>query len=135
MVSIETPIDSVPTISKRVVPALKRLGIRTIRDLLFHFPARYEDFSNLKTIREIAPNETVTIQGKILKIANRRTMQKRMILTEARVEDQTGKIKAVWFNQPFLIQNLRQGETLNFSGKAAPGKDGLYLQNLSLIHI
>lgn len=129
MVFLNTPIESVPKISKRIVPSLRRLGIRTIRDLLFHFPARYEDFSNVKHIRDVTPNETVTIRGKILKIANRRTMRKQMILTEAIIGDETGKIKTVWFNQPFIARNLRQGQAVNFSGKAALGKDGLYLQN------
>ncbi len=129
MLSLNSPIESVPRINKRIVPSLKNLGIRTIRDLLFHLPSRYEDFSNAKLIRNISAQETVTLRGKITKISNRRTAKKRMMLTEIVIEDSTGSIKALWFNQPFLSRNFREGMSVNLSGKVVLGPYGLYLQN------
>ena len=129
MVSLTSSIESVPKISRRIIPALKRLGIKTLRDLLFHFPTRYEDFSNVKNVRDVELNETVTIRGKIQKISSRRTAKKHMFLTEADINDGTGVIKALWFNQPFLARNLKAGGLINLSGKIALGPNGIYLQN------
>ena len=129
MPSLSASIESVPKISRRVIPALKRLGVHTIRDLLFHFPSRYEDFSNKKSIRDVKVNETVTLQGEIKRISIRRTAKKHMVLTEALITDGTGSIKALWFRQPFIARNLRAGNTVSLSGKIALGPDGIYLQN------
>jgi len=129
VISLSTSIDDLPKINRRIIPALKRLGINTLHDLLFHFPVRYDDFSNLKSIRQVRLNETVTIRGKISKIANRRTARKRMVLTEAWVDDDTGRLKVLWFNQPFLVKNIKAGATVNLSGKVVLGPDGIYLQN------
>lgn len=129
MPSLGSPIETILRINKRIIPALKRLGIKTIRDFLFYFPSRYDDYSNLKKIREVGIGETVTVQGVIKKITNRRTAKKRMFLTEATVEDESGKITALWFNQPFLSQNLKMGSFVNLSGKVALGKYGIYLQS------
>jgi len=128
---LNTPIESVARVHRRIIPALKRLGIRTLRDLLFHFPSRYDDFSNEKDIAGIFPGETVTVRGVIEKISVHRTFRKRMALTEAVVRDETGKIKAVWFNQPFLAKNLKEGFLIRLSGKVAKGPGGMYLQNPS----
>ena len=54
MVSLDTPVERVPRISKKIVSPLKRLGVKTIRDLLFHFPSRYEDFSNENLLPDMA---------------------------------------------------------------------------------
>ncbi|MBI4225362.1 MAG: ATP-dependent DNA helicase RecG [Candidatus Sungbacteria bacterium] len=129
MVTLETPIEDVPKISKRIVPALKRLGIRTIRDLLFHFPARYDDFSNVKSIDDVVAGETVTIEGILKRISTGRTAHKRMALTEAVIEDETGRIKALWFNQPFLERNLKSGMAVRLSGKVSLGKSGPFLSS------
>jgi len=128
---VNTPIEHISRIDRRIVPALKRLGIKTVRDLLFHFPSRYDDFSNEKDIAGVFPGETVTVRGVIEKISVHRTFRKRMALTEAVVRDETGKIKVVWFNQPFLAKNLKEGFLVRLSGKVAKGPGGVYLQNPS----
>lgn len=131
MLTLDTPIERLPKIQKRIVSPLKRLGIHSVRDLLFYFPARYDDFSHRIAIREIkgVMHEPITIQGTIKKISNFRTAQKRMALTEVMIADDTGSIKALWFNQPYLSKNLKAGDIVNFSGKIALGPKGLYMQN------
>lgn len=129
MLSINTSVEDLPRVSKRIIPALRRLGIRTVRDLLFHFPSRYEDFSNEKKVRDIFEGETATVRGEIRKITNLRTARKKMILTEALIADDTGVIKAIWFRQPFLLRKLRAGNKVSVSGKVALGPKGIYLQN------
>jgi ATP-dependent DNA helicase RecG len=96
---------------------LKKLGIETVEDLIFYFPFRHEDFSNLIPISGVASDSTATIRGKIDLIANRRSWKKRKILTEALVSDDTGSIKAIWFNQPFLTRVLKAGDKVFLSGR------------------
>jgi len=108
---------------------LKKLGIKTIDDLLFHFPHRYEDFSNLVPIAKIKLNRNCTVKGKILEIENTRTWKRKMIITTALIEDETGSILATWFYQPYLTKILKEGDDVLLSGKISLGKNGLYLSN------
>ena len=122
-------IGDLPRINERYLKKFHKLGLATVRDLLYHFPNRYEDFSKIITIDKLKLNEIATIQGEILKIENIRTFKKRMNITEAVIKDATGSIKAVWFNQPFLTKNLKEGKRVSLSGKLATGPKGLYLSN------
>ena len=130
MITSDTPIECMPKVAKAIVPALKRLEIHTVRDLLMHIPSRYVDFSNKKPIRDVVSMETVTIQGIIRTISHFRTRMGK-VMTQATVDDAGGTIKAVWFNQPYLSRNLASGDTVNLSGKAELRKGGMSLQNPS----
>jgi len=101
-----------PTYAKR----LEKLGIFTIEDLIFHFPFRYDDFSLISPILRLQVGETVTVRGKVEKITNTFTKTgKRM--QEAIIDDGTGKIEAIWFNQMYLVKTFKKEEIYNFSGK------------------
>lgn len=115
--NLATPIEEIRRIGPAYQKRLKKLEIKNVRDLLFHFPHRYEDFSNLKPISQSKVGETITIQGKILEIENTRTWKKRMILTQALVGDNSGTIQVVWFNQPYLINVLKKGDRVCLAGK------------------
>jgi len=128
---LDKQIESLKGIGPYYQKKLVKLRLKTVRDLLFHFPSRYDDFSNEKDIAGVFPGETVTVRGVIEKISVHRTFRKRMALTEAVLRDETGKIKAVWFNQPFLAKNLKEGFLVRLSGKVAKGPGGAYLQNPS----
>lgn len=123
------PVEKLPYIGSVFQKKLKKLRIKTVEDLLFHFPHRYEDFSNIIPISKIKLNQTCSIQGKILKIENSRTWKKRMILTQAIVEDKTGAIKIVWFNQSYLIKILKPNDFVCLAGKVVLGNDGIFLSN------
>ncbi|GAI50402.1 unnamed protein product, partial [marine sediment metagenome] len=88
-----------------------------------------EDFSNIQSISKIKVNETCCLQGKILEIGISRTWKKKMFLTEAIVEDKTGAIKVIWFNQPYLTQTLNEGDWVCLAGKVSSGKKGVYLSS------
>jgi len=128
-VNLAIPIEKVPQIGPIYQRRLKKLGIQTVFDLLFHFPHRYEDFSNVRKISEMKLNEVCCIQGKILEIGSTRTWKKRMILTEAILKDETAAIKVIWFNQPYLIGVLKKGDLVSLAGKVLLGKDGVYFSN------
>ncbi|MBI4709454.1 MAG: ATP-dependent DNA helicase RecG [Candidatus Portnoybacteria bacterium] len=125
---IFSPIESIKRISPAYQKRLQKLGVKTLRDLFYHFPFRYDDFSIIKPIAQLKLNEVATIQGEIIDIKNTRTWKKRMFITEAYIQDQTGIIRAVWFNQPFLINTLKIGQIVSVSGKVNFDKT-LYFSN------
>jgi ATP-dependent DNA helicase RecG len=126
-----TPIEELSNIRPQYQKRLKKLGIKTIQDLIFHFPYRYEDFSNIVPVSEIKIEAINSIQGKILKIKNRRTWKKRMILTEAIIQDKSGLIKVIWFNQPYLTKTLKPGDFVSLAGKITLKQNKVYLSNPS----
>ncbi|MEA3292901.1 MAG: ATP-dependent DNA helicase RecG [Patescibacteria group bacterium] len=124
-----TPVEKIFGIGPIYQKKLKKLGVRTISDLFFHFPHRYEDFSNIIKISKIKLNENCCVKGKILEIKNSQTWKKGIDLTEAIIQDETGAIKIIWFNKPYLTKYIEQGNQVFLTGKTAIGKDGLYLSN------
>ena len=127
--NLSTPIKEIPRIGPSFQKKLQKMGIKTAEDLLFHFPHRYEDFSNIRPISKVKLNETCCILGKILEIKNSRTWKKKMILTQAIVEDKTGAIKVVWFNQPYLIKVLKAGDLVCLAGKINVADKGVFLSS------
>lgn len=127
--NLSTPIEKLSRVGPFYQKRLKKLGIKTINDLLLHFPHRYEDFSKIIPISEVGANTNCCVQGKILEIKNTRTWKKRMILTQGILEDRSGAIKVIWFNQPYLINVLKKGDRVYLAGKASLRKGGLYLSN------
>ena len=127
--NLNTTVEKIPRIGPIFQKKLKRIGIETVQDLLFHFPHRYEDFSDLVPIAEIKLNEQNCVAGRILEIKSSRTWKRRMILTEAVVEDKSGAIKVVWFNQPYLTNILKQSDKVCLAGKVSLDKNGLYLSS------
>ena len=129
MLSLSTLIEEIPRIGPVLQKRLKRLGIKSVQDLFYHFPHRYEDFSNLVLISDIKINEICTIQGKVLEIKTTRTWKKRMFLTEALVQDNSGAIKVIWFNQPYLTKTIKPEDNVMLSGKVVSSGKGIYLSN------
>ena len=111
------------------VKKLEKLKIKTVRDLLYHFPSRYDDFSNFTSIAEIKPRAQLSARGVILTAKNTRIFRRNMVLTEIVVEDDTGAIKSIWFNQPYLINQFRPGRLINISGKVVINKGRLCFSN------
>ncbi|HCC21919.1 ATP-dependent DNA helicase RecG [Candidatus Uhrbacteria bacterium RIFOXYC2_FULL_47_19] len=108
---------------------LEVMGLTTVRDLIFHFPFRYEDFSVRIPLSRVEAGMDVTVVAKVERLASRRAFRRRLSLTEAFLSDGQGTIAAVWFNQPYLSKYVRVGETYRFAGKAVQTKYGLRLHN------
>ena len=127
--NLTTPIEEINNIGPVYQKRLKRLGIKTVNDLFFHFPRKYEDFSNLIPISDLKINEVATIQGQILTIETSRSWKKKMSITEAIIKDKTGAVRATWFNQPYLIKNLKPGDNVFISGKVISSKKGAHFSS------
>ena len=109
--------------------ALGRLGLQTLRDLLFYFPSRYSDLSELKLVKDLVPGETATIYGKIISTKTKKGFRSKIPMGEVEIEDLTGKIKAVWFHQPYIAKMVRKGESVKLTGRVSKGKHGIYFSN------
>ncbi|MGE5425858.1 MAG: ATP-dependent DNA helicase RecG [Bacillota bacterium] len=116
---LSLPLSSLSRVGKTTANSLHKLGLETVSDLLFYFPFRYEDYSQTSPIGNIEAGMNVSITGTIEMITNKRSLRQRRQLTEALVSDETGMIKVVWFNQPFIAQNLKAGDLVSLAGKAA----------------
>ncbi|MFZ5365239.1 MAG: ATP-dependent DNA helicase RecG [Patescibacteria group bacterium] len=121
-------IERLHRVGKTTVKQLEKLGLYTLQDLLFNFPFRYDDFTSVRSIADLAPNEMATIKVKIDLIANRRSPRQRKNITEAVVSDDTGQLNVVWFNQPFLAKILPVGSEVYLAGKV---QDNYHLQMVS----
>ncbi len=128
MTSIHSPVSEIP-FAKKFNKKLKRLDIETVKDLLWHFPHRYEDFSNIKQIKNLEPNEHVTIKGTITDTNIRRSWKKKFIIFEATISDKSESVKVVWFNQPYLKKTLKEGKKIFISGKPKIYKKQLTFSN------
>jgi len=124
-----TPVTSIPYIGSAYQKKLAKLGIVTAEDLLLHIPHRYEDFSTSVGIARIEPGKNCTVRATVLKIENKRIFKKKMVLTQATIDDGTATIGVVWFNQPYLINSVSEGEEFFFSGKAGNRGKSFYLLN------
>ncbi|MBU2542390.1 GxxExxY protein [Patescibacteria group bacterium] len=124
---LHTPVKLLNRVGSTLEKRLKHLGIETAQDLLFYFPFRYEDYSQLRQIKDLKDGEQVTVKGKVELIANKRSPRKRTMITEAVVADETEQIKVVWFGQPFITKTLRQGDTVFLSGKVSSDMFGMQM--------
>ncbi len=110
---------------------LEKLGLITVRDLLWHFPTRYEDYSRISKISELKVGDTTTLRAEVKKVTVRRAWGRNMFVTEAILTDETGGITAVWFNQPYIAKSLKAGTQANFAGKILTSQKGTFLSNPS----
>jgi len=126
---LSTPVKKLNQIGPKYQKRLKKLDIKTIGDLVRHFPYRYEDFSKIIPIADIKLNQTACLKGEIVEIKNTRTWKKNIILTQALIKDETASLKVVWFNQPYIKKTLKPKTKVYLAGKVKVGRKGIYLNN------
>lgn len=114
--------------------ALHRVKLFSVHDLLFYFPVRYSDMSNIKQIRDLVPGEDATVYGTISGAKTKKGFHSKIPMGEATIEDLTGKIKIMWFHQAYMAKMIHDGETVRLSGKVTEGKQGIYIANPEVEH-
>src|SRR3989338_9319585 len=108
---------------------LKKLGIETVRQLLYHFPARYDQGGEEAAIHGLAVGTQATIFGTIGKLETRRSWKRKIPVGEATITDASGSIKVMWFHQPYLAKKFSEGMFVKAVGTVG-GKTGKpYLAN------
>jgi ATP-dependent DNA helicase RecG len=128
---LDLPLHRIVGIGPRQAQRLEKLGLTTVRDLLFHLPRRYEDTRETVPLRALQPGGVQTARVRIRNISARRSPYKKMVLVEATLEDDGAVASAVWFNQPFLTRQLQPGMELMVSGKVEQSRTGLTFRNPS----
>ncbi len=128
---LQTPISKLHRVGKALETRLKILGIETLQDLLFYYPFRYEDYSQVVPIADLQEGTNVTVKAKIEHIATKRSPRKHMLLTEAVVYDDSGRMHVVWFNQSFIGKVLKAGEMIYLSGVVKHDMLGVTMQSPS----
>jgi len=126
---LEVEIQNIKFFGPAAAKRFAKLNIKTVGDLLYHFPFRYDDFSSFTPIAELQPDSQATVRGTILSAKNINIFRRRMTLTEAVIEDESGAIKSVWFNQPYLLNQFKPGRQINVSGKVSLNKKRLCFSN------
>lgn len=109
--------------------ALKKIGLSTIEDLVFYFPVRYGDTSKAKNISHLIAGEKATIYGKIKNLKTDKAFRKNIPMSKAVVEDSTGKINIVWFNQPYLAKMIPEESLVLVEGKVMERNGQLSISN------
>jgi len=127
MPSFSDPIRYLSGVGPEMARRLARLEIRTIRDLLFHIPRSYLDRRTVTPIAFLRPNEEASVQGTLASVRLERRLRGRRDVAGV-IQDGTGALRVVWFNQPFVERLLRAGERYFFSGPVQPFR-GLEMHN------
>ena len=109
--------------------ALHKLKLFSVADLLFHFPVRYSDISEVKRITELTAGDIATIYGKISNLRIKKGFHSKIPMAEGVIEDLSGKMKIIWFNQAYLAKMIHEGDTVKLTGKVTESKSGTYLAN------
>ena len=107
--------------------ALHKLGIKTVEDMMYHFPVRYGDTAEIKNIQSLQPGEDAVVFGRISGLKTSKAFVKKTPMSEASLTDETGHIKIVWFNQPYLAKMLAEGAMVRVQGRVTQKKKDLSL--------
>jgi ATP-dependent DNA helicase RecG len=104
-------------VGPRHAETLSKLGLRTLGDMLYFFPRRYEDYSQLKPIKSLWYGETVTVIGTIQSVDSRPVRGGKLTITEVLISDGTAALRLTFFNQPWLVNRFKPGNPISVSGK------------------
>ena len=113
----DAPVTSIKGIGAKKTSALGRLGITSVRDLLYTFPRRHDDYSKLKSIGSLWFGEEVTVIGTVESVSTRSIRSGKMKLVEAVISDKSGAIRVTWFNQPWIEGQLSRAKHVVLSGE------------------
>ena len=129
-VPVDAPVNRLRGVDTKLTARLKRLDVETIRDLLYLFPRRHEDYSTAVKISELSPGEECTVVATIWEareVAKGPKGGRRD--TEAVLSDETGNLKVIWFGQRYLARSLKPGSQIAISGKASVFRGQLVFEN------
>ncbi|MSR87602.1 MAG: ATP-dependent DNA helicase RecG [Candidatus Zambryskibacteria bacterium] len=117
----------------RILPAqekaLKRIGLETVEDILYHFPNYYGDTAEVTSIENLKKGNTAVVFGKLTGLKMKKAFRKKISMAEGSVEDESGKIKIVWFHQAYLAKMLSEGSYVRVEGKVSLRNGQLYFSN------
>jgi ATP-dependent DNA helicase RecG len=115
---LDAPLDTLPGVGATIRRRLAGLGLRTVGDLLFYAPFRHVGSASVSSL--FGETDEVVIEVEVLRVS-KRPVRGRRTLVEATVADETGSIRAVWFNQPWVADQLETGQRVRLIGTVRQG--------------
>jgi len=125
-------LDDVFRLADAHKSALGRLNIRTVRDLLWHFPFRYETGGDETTVAGLVAGQEASLVGTLEKLETKKSWKRRIPVSEGYLRDQSGRIKIRWFNQPYIAKMYQDGALVKATGKVSGTGEKIYLANPEL---
>lgn len=125
------PLEIILRLTESQKRALHKLRLKTAEDLLYHFPSRYGDVAEIRTIETLKKGEAAVVFGTISKLEATKAFYKKIPMGTAELRDDSGKIQIVWFNQPYLAKMIPEGALVRVEGKVSERRknQALYFSN------
>ena len=114
--ALDAPLTVLQGVGPKHAQTLAELGMSTLGDMLYYFPRRYEDYSQLKPIKNLWYGEDVTVIGTVQSIHTRPIRGGKASIVEIIISDGTGALRLSWFNNPWIANRLKEGEQISVSG-------------------
>jgi ATP-dependent DNA helicase RecG len=127
-----SPLTALTGVGPSLARTLAGAGLATVGELLLYLPHRYEDRASPHPVASLSqPDQVVTVAGRIVQLTPRRTRNRRLVIVEGLLDDGTGALPVVWFNQPYLATSLKPGSRVWLHGwlRVGRGRWGLQLQS------
>lgn len=123
-ITLASPLTDLKGIGPSRAKAFERLSIRYVRDLLFHFPRKHEDFSSVTPIKDLQVGRSMTVRGKVVSFKDKTGFygKRRLLRIYCDIADETGVLHVVWFNLRFLKDKLRVGTEMYIAGTVEKSK-------------
>jgi ATP-dependent DNA helicase RecG len=115
--------------------ALKKMRLLTVRDLLYHFPSRYERAGASGTASSLVPGTKITLIGILSKLEAKKLWKSRRTATEGWFNDASGRVKVMWFNQPYMAKMAPQGAPIKLTGTVGGSREKPYITNPEVVAI
>lgn len=125
----DSPIQELSRLTETQKSGLKKLGIRTVRDLLYHFPSRYESAADIKKIADARPGDAAVFYGTFSKLEMKKSWKTKVPMAEGSFSDGSGTLRVAWFHQPYLAKMIPQGALVRLRGKIAERNGRKYVAN------
>jgi ATP-dependent DNA helicase RecG len=127
--SLKSSLEELPHVTEQYHKRLSKLRLETVEDLLYHLPTRYDDYTHIYKVEEVERDWNGTLAGTLSDVRTARSWKKHMLVTSAVLNDSTGSIRLVWFNDRFAGNSLKDGMAIRVCGKVSADFDGLFLSN------
>jgi len=128
VIELNSPINILPGVGEKKAKLFHKLGLRSMKDLLYYFPRDYEDWSERHSITEAADSQWFTIEAVVSAVPTVQ-LKGRLSIIRAKLEQNGAFITAVWFNQPWIKDSLKAGSSYVFHGQVSRRGKQISLQN------
>lgn len=129
ILGLDTAVTALAGVGPRVATALKRLGIRTVGDLLWHLPNSFEDLRTVHQVAKAPVGVPVTLHGQFISIDTRRSFKRRLAVVEGVFEDNSGSLPVVWFGQAYIERMIPQHTAVAVAGTIQRYKSRLQMNS------